>query len=423
MTHRFVRCPHCAKPHEAIHRPSAARDSAPAKPPPNGPSLTSTRPPPWPPPRRDLLGKTLGGKYVLRRVLGGGGMGTVFEAEHLLIGRAVAVKVLHPNLSQMKDAVRRFHREARAAGCISHPNVCEVYDLDSLEDGTPYIVMEKLVGHTLARRIAVEGKLGLYDVVDILLQVLSALGAAHEMGILHRDIKPDNVFLAKRTGCPPLAKLLDFGVSKAVRPAPGDDRETDLTRRGMVMGTPQYMSPEQARGDRDLDPRVDVYACGVVLYEALTGQRPVSAESPGLLLRRILDARPRPARELRPALPAVFDAVLAKAMARDREDRYQSAMEFQGELRALRDRVRLETAPTNPFRSSYPQPPPDAADPGESATRVWRGAAPGIDDEQKTVIQPPRPRDLLRAVGEIPQGLADNAPTKLFERRAGRPLS
>ena len=317
-------------------------------------------------------------------------MGTVFEAEHRLLGRAVAVKVLHPNLAESRDAVRRFHRQARAAGCIGHPNVCEVHDLDVMDDGTPYMVMEKLVGHTLSRRMAIEGRLPLFDLVDVLLQVLSALTAAHERGIVHRDIKPDNVFLAKRTGCSALAKLLDFGVSKIVRPAIHEtEREPDLTRRGMVMGTPHYMSPEQARGDRDLDPRVDLYAGGVMLYEGLTGQRPFAGERPADVLRDILHAKPRPARELRRALPSGFDVILARAMARDRDDRYRSAIELQGDLRGLRDRIRHPPAAVSPFRSTYP-PVTRPSDLTDAPTRVWMAPMPGLDDDQKTLVRPPR---------------------------------
>jgi eukaryotic-like serine/threonine-protein kinase len=311
-------------------------------------------------------------------------MGTVFEGHHVVIGRSVAVKVLHPNYAQKAEAVQRFYREARAAGRIGHPNVCEVYDLDTLADGSPYLVMEKLVGETLARRIATEGRLPLYDLVDILIQVLSALIAAHEKGIVHRDIKPENVFLTKRTGCPPLAKLLDFGVSKTIGTTAdnaGDD--PDLTRRGMVVGTPHYMSPEQARGDRDLDERVDVYACGVILYEALTGHRPFIAPSHGALLREILNANPRPARELRRALPSAFEVVLHKAMARDREERHASAAEFLCDLRWLRDRDRLADFGTDAVPHAEPAPP---------VTR------PEPDDDQETVVQLPLPESLLRAV-------------------------
>jgi serine/threonine-protein kinase len=303
------------------------------------PRQAPSTPPPHKQQQRDLFGKTIGGKYVVRSILGEGGMGTVFEAEHITIGRSVAVKVLHPNQARKKDAVRRFHQEARAAGAIGHPNICEVYDLGTLDDGSPYLVMERLQGETLADRIGAEGGLPFDDVIDILTQVLSGLVAAHEKGIVHRDIKPENVFLTRRVGCPPLCKLLDFGVSKVIGSLiGGKEEDLELTRTGMVMGTPYYMSPEQARGDRNLDARVDLYACGVILYEALTGRRPFTAANYNALLLQILSTKPKPARELRPALPGGFDAVLDKAMARSRDDRYRSAAEFQRDLQALRDR-------------------------------------------------------------------------------------
>ncbi len=264
-------------------------------------------------------------------------MGTVFEAENLAIGRSVAVKVLHPNQAKKKVAVKRFHQEARAAGAIGHPNICEVYDLGTLEDGSPYLVMERLVGETLADRIATEGGLAFAEVIDILLQVLAALVAAHAKGIVHRDIKPENVFLSRRPGLPPVAKLLDFGVSKMMAHFEGGE-DLDLTRTGMVMGTPFYMSPEQARGDRNLDARVDLWACGVIMYEALTGRRPFVASNYNALLLQILTISPRPVRDLRPSLPAGFDEIIERAMSRSPDGRYANAGGFQGDLRVVRDR-------------------------------------------------------------------------------------
>jgi serine/threonine-protein kinase len=275
-------------------------------------------------------------------------MGTVYEAEHIALGRSVAVKVLHSALALKTDAVRRFQQEARAAGAIGHPNICGVIDLGSLDDGSPYMVMERLTGETLADRVASERGLPFDDVVDILVQVLSALIAAHDQRILHRDIKPENVFLTARVGCPPLVKLLDFGVSKVMGDPASDPRDDlSLTRTGMVMGTPYYMAPEQARGERTIDARVDLYACGVIMYESLTGKRPFTADNYNALLVQILQGTPRPARDLRPALPASYQAVIEKAMARRREDRYASAAEFQRELHRLRDR------PGVPFAPSY----------------------------------------------------------------------
>jgi serine/threonine-protein kinase len=338
------------------------------------------------PPPHELLGAVVGRKYLLRRLLGAGGVGTVFEAEHLTIGRTVAIKLLRPDHARKKEAVQRFQREARAAGCIGHPNVCQVYDLDTLSDGVPFLVMEMLFGETLAHRLATVGRLPLYELIDTLVQVLAALSAAHDKGIVHRDIKPENVFLTKPAGCPPVAKVLDFGVSKtiATHQAP-QDVEVDLTRKGMVMGTPYCMSPEQARGDRDLDARVDLYACGVILYQALTGHRPFVARDNQALLREVLRGKPRPARALRPALPRGFDDILEKAMARDRENRYRSADEFRRELQLLRD--------SNSARERSP-PLSASADADQHPTRVWSGPVDFADEAAATrLMRRPTQRD------------------------------
>jgi serine/threonine protein kinase len=316
---------------------------------------------------RGLVGLTIDGKYIVRSVLGEGGMGTVYEAEHITIGRSVAVKVLHPQQARKKVAVKRFHQEARAAGAIGHPNICEVFDLGTLDDGSPYLVMERLIGRTLADRIANEGGLPFDDVIDIMSQVLAGLIVAHEKGIVHRDIKPENIFLVDRPNFLSVAKLLDFGVSKVMSPVMSGERdeEMDLTRTGMVMGTPFYMSPEQARGDRDLDGRVDLYACGVMLYEALTGRRPFIAANYNALLLQILTVTPRPVRELRPALPVGFDRVLEKALKRDRNERYQTAADFQRDMLGLKDRhVGSPQAPPHASAShASPRPPVHEAPP------------------------------------------------------------
>lgn len=337
-----------------------------------------------------LLGKTLGGRYRLRAILGEGGMGTVFEAEHLTLGRVVAVKVLHPTQARKSVAVQRFQKEARSAGTIGHPNICEVYDLGELEDGSPFLVMERLIGETLADRIAREGALGVADVVDVMLQVLSGLHAAHEKGILHRDIKPENIFLNARVGLGPLAKILDFGVAKQIGPpVPG---AVELTMTGMVMGTPFYLSPEQARGERDLDQRTDLYAAGVVLYEALTGRRPFSSNNYHALLRSILFGECVPLRDARPDLPADFEHVVAQAMARERAERFLTAIDMQnalapyyvGSTRSLpspSSTGRFPTSSSNDLgRSSRPPPsasaqipvpPPPPSPPLPSARGEW----------------------------------------------------
>jgi eukaryotic-like serine/threonine-protein kinase len=307
----------------------------------------------------ELIGQTIGGKYEVRSQLGSGGMGSVFEAVHLGIGRRCAVKILNANQLQKKDAVRRFHHEARAAARIGHPNICEVYDFGTLEDGRPYLVMEKLVGETWADLIAREGGLPFADVIDVMRQVLSGLYAAHENGIIHRDIKPENVFLSKRVGCPPVAKLLDFGVSKMMthHPQSKDDGDLEMTRTGIVLGTPYYLAPEQARGDRNLDARVDLYACGVMLYEALTGKRPFVAANYNALLIQILTGAPRPIRELRKDIPPDLAAIVEKSMSRERHQRYQSAVDFQADLQQA-ELAAPSRAPSNPKPPPRVQPEP-----------------------------------------------------------------
>ena len=358
---RSVRCPHCGQMHEATvtvcpvtkvpmrntrsHptgvpsvKPGAPRAGTPlvVPRPMDGGTVTPVGPPPSRSARRALVGQTVDGKYKVRAILGEGGMGAVFEAEHVAIGRVVAMKVLHPAQATKKVAVKRFHQEARAAGGIGHPNICEVFDFGTLSDGSPYLVMERLKGETLAARIGAEGGLPFLEVIEIVMQVLSGLAAAHERGILHRDIKPENVYLAERPGYPAIAKLLDFGVSKVVVSSGEWDDDTDLTKTGMVMGTPYYMSPEQARGDRNLDGRVDIYACGVLLYEALTAQRPFVAKNYNTLLVQILQGNAKPPRALRASIPLELEAIVLKAMAKNREDRFQVAAEFSQALAALR---------------------------------------------------------------------------------------
>ncbi len=270
--------------------------------------------------------------------------------------------------------------------------------------------MERLVGETLADRIACEGGLPFENVIDFLVQILSALAAAHAKRIVHRDVKPENVFLTRQISGPPLVKLLDFGVSKMMGPVGGHQDELDLTRTGMVMGTPYYMSPEQARGDRDLDTRVDLYACGVILYEALTGRRPFVAANYNALLLQILTATPRPARDLRPAMPAGFETVIEKAMERDREQRYRAAGELEGDLESLRgahagalrvhelDALRAARAPAK-WPVSAPFAPP-AASPSPS----WSEREAGSHERFPSVI-PPVPSSI-----EIPITFAGDTP-------------
>ena len=297
------------------------------------------------------MGHTIAEKYRVRGLLGTGGMGSVFEAEEIANGRLVAIKVLNPAQAQNETAIKRFHQEAWAAGAIGHPNLCAVFDVGKLSDGSPYLVMERLHGETLQERLERERSLPVQEVVDVVRQVLAGLGAAHKRGVLHRDIKPENVFLAEQAGFARQAKLLDFGVSKILDdPATAEwSDQVAVTQTGIVMGTPYYLSPEQAQAARDLDARADLYACGVLLYEALTGERPFDASHYDALLFRILHGNPTPPSKLRASISPELERVILKAMAKDRRDRYPTAAELSLALQAA----------TSPPGAPVGDPPPD----------------------------------------------------------------
>ncbi len=281
-----------------------------------------------------LSGRVIGDRYGITGLIAEGGMGSVYEAEHLTIGKLVAVKVLHPRHAQNRDAVRRLRREARVAGTLGHPNICAIYDMGRLDDGSPYLVLERLQGETLAQRLTRDRSLPPADMVDILLQVLSALAAAHQRGVVHRDLKPENIFLSTRDGMRPVPKLLDFGISKAVDI---EDSMSDTTGEGLAAGTPYYMAPEQARGDRQVDWRVDLWAAGVVLYEGLSGHRPFTAKNFNALLLEIQSAPHRPLLEHDRMLSLGLSRVVDKALAKNADQRYQMALDFQNALRNHKD--------------------------------------------------------------------------------------
>jgi serine/threonine-protein kinase len=270
----------------------------------------------------DLIGKVFDRKYRIVRVIGIGGMGTVYEAEHIVISRRVALKVLAREYVSRPETVERFFREAKAASAIGHPNIIDIYDVGREDDGTVYIVMELLKGLSLADCIDSERRLAPTAAAAVAAQVLSALRAAHEKGIVHRDLKADNVFLSVDSRDRQEVKLLDFGIAKI---GGGGSQGLGLTRDGDVVGTPYYLSPEQARGGRDVDARVDIWGVGVLMYEMLTGALPYNGENYNEVLGKILLEAPRPMIEVNPELPAELVRIVAKAMEKDRDARYPSA--------------------------------------------------------------------------------------------------
>jgi serine/threonine-protein kinase len=270
-----------------------------------------------------MIGAVLGGSYEVVRMVGEGGMGRVYEARHQrLPTKRFAVKMLHPDLARQPEVVTRFQREAEASSVVSHPNVVDVYDVSSSADGRPYIVAELLQGEEFGNHLERVGKMTAHGAAHVVRQVCAALGAAHAAGIVHRDVKPENVFLL---GDGAQVKVLDFGISKV-----GDNKD-GLTKTGTVMGTPDYMAPEQARGDK-VDARADVYAVGAILFRALTGRKPFEGLDPMATLTAVLTQEPPRPSELNPEVPLALELVIQKAMAKNPAERFQSMAELDAAL-------------------------------------------------------------------------------------------
>ncbi|MDB4937539.1 MAG: Serine/threonine protein kinase PrkC, regulator of stationary phase [Labilithrix sp.] len=275
------------------------------------------------------VGDVIAGKYRLEQVAGEGGMGIVYAAEHLVLRQRVAVKVLLPDAATSEMVVERFAREAQAAARIQSEHVARVMDAGSTATGAPFLVMEYLEGCDLEELLSVEGPLPLTDVVDYLMQALEALAHAHAVGLVHRDIKPANLFLACRPDGGNVIKILDFGISKAMRSRP---EEKVLTGQA-VLGSPVYMSPEQLRNAKDIDARADVWSLGVVAYELLTGKPPFDGDGVGEIFAAILEKDPEPVHIVNWRLPPEISAVIAKCLQRKVEDRWGDAAELARALK------------------------------------------------------------------------------------------
>ena len=299
-----------------------------------------------------LLRRVFEGKYRLDERLGGGGMGTVYRATHLLIDRPVAIKVLSQRFVGDSTAKQRFRREARAAGRMHHPNAVSVTDFGATADGYLYIVMELLEGETLRDLLAREAPLDVARAVSIMLQTSAAVGAAHDAGLIHRDLKPANIFIEQRANTPSVVKVLDFGVAKFAVEEQADDDYQTLTQVGAIIGTPRYMSPEQCSGSGGVTTASDVYSLGIILYEMLSGIVPFTAETPLAIALRHVSETPRPLHEIAPAVPPKLEAIVHKALAKRPSDRFADANEMRREVFSAAQELGLEHATSAAASSS-----------------------------------------------------------------------
>ncbi|MGF1466049.1 MAG: serine/threonine-protein kinase [Sandaracinaceae bacterium] len=275
-----------------------------------------------------LIGTVLAGTYRIERRLGRGGMGRLYEAQHTRLDRRFAVKVLHETHRRTRDAVARFDREARSLSRIRSDHVVSVVDVLRTPDGRAALVTELLSGLDLRAHLERVGRTSVATAIALARQTCRGLAAAHAQGVIHRDLKPSNLFLTTGADGRTRLKILDFGVAKVTG-------EPELTRTGAVVGTPAYMAPEQAMGSAEVDERADVYGVGAVLYRALTGKPPYAGADAARMLTRLLSEAPRRPRSLEPSLPIGLEAVIQRAMARDREERPRDVIALEAELAAF----------------------------------------------------------------------------------------
>ncbi|HEX8952233.1 MAG TPA: serine/threonine-protein kinase, partial [Polyangia bacterium] len=334
-------------------------------------------------------GASLDDKYRVVRHLSSGGMGAVYEVEHRGLGKRLAAKLLKPELARRADLLERFRREARAASAIGHEHIIEVTDLGQTAHRVPFLIMELLTGRTLSALCKAERRLEPARAVHIARQILSALAAAPARGIVHRDLKPENVFLIQRGGDPDFVKLLDFGIAKLL-----DDVDSpELTRAGQVVGTPTYMAPEQARGEKNVDGRADLYGVGAILYRMVTGQRPYSAPNFNALLFAIAQGQLEKPRKLEPGVSPHLEAAILRAMALDPRARFQTAAEFDEALDED-DRTRERSAADAARAGWAARKEARASDDDDDAA----GTSSGHWQSRTLMGETPRPARISRAI-------------------------
>jgi serine/threonine-protein kinase len=346
-------------------------------------------------PTQDLVGQVLADRYHIMKKLGEGGMGQVYLAEHVKMGRRSAIKVMNPSMVHDPDAVARFNREAANASRISDSHVCAIYDFGETPDGLIYLAMEFIEGEPLTELIRQEGALPVARAADIAIQVAAALQAAHDLGIVHRDLKPDNIMLTRSRDGADAVKVVDFGLAKAVG---GEGGGQKVTRTGFVVGTPEFMSPEQLSGDK-LDGRSDVYSLGLVLFNMLTGTLPFPADSVQEAMIKRLTDEPAELIEVRPDLhfPSGLQQTLDTALARTPVDRYQSAAKLAHDLASVTGLSRADAGAARPSTLTDADDKTELIEPARVRTRsrvpiivgviVLLGAAGAVVTIGRTVKQ------------------------------------
>ncbi|HEY4106320.1 MAG TPA: protein kinase [Polyangiaceae bacterium] len=330
---------------------------------------------------RPSPGDVIGGKYRIVRLIGDGGMGTVYEAHHEFLDTQVALKFLHSELAKRPGLGSRFLQEARVSARIRSVHVTHVTDVDQTPDGSPYFVMELLHGESLQAALDRHKKLPPEQAIDFALQILAGLESAHHLGVVHRDLKPDNVFVVPATGGP-LLKLIDFGIAK-LRAA--TEYQKGLTRAGVVMGTPEYMAPEQLFAANDVDHRADLYSLGVILFEMLTGKRPADGDDVETIVAQVVSNNVKRLRDLEPNLPPGLIAVVDRALTADREQRFATALEMRLALAHFAGALsQAGRAAASPEPLTPPQQPTSALSPhvAPAATPMQTGAAQAFHAER-----------------------------------------
>jgi serine/threonine protein kinase len=332
------------------------------------------------------------GNYRIIAKLGEGGMGVVYLAEHPIIGRKVALKAIHPELSRNLEVVSRFKNEAKSVNQIGNEHIVDVSDFGETPDGEFYFIMEFLQGESLADRLRRERFLQVNRALHIATQVADALAASHAHGIVHRDLKPENIFLITRGQAQDFVKVLDFGLAKLTQ---GDEKVSHKTRTGSVMGTPYYMSPEQCEGKAAVDHRADVYSLGVILFEMVTGRVPFGGEGYGEIIVKHLTVAPPAPREINPAITPAEEAVVLHALTKSRAARFGSMQEFRAAMLDPEEFVRISRGDT---------PPAPAIRIGEASgslsLRRLEGAEDGESSDMRRVPMP----STFRHAGEVLDG-------------------